>query len=302
MKLSVKNLIIILAVLVIGFIVLQYTKRDNKSKVLKSELVTLDTASVTRVEVISPKGEVVLNKEGKVWMVTVEDAKKRTKKGVVKSVLSNLNSIKPGRLAAKSESKWKDCQVDSTGTRVKVYEGNEVSTDIILGRFGVEGQRSYYTFVRLFDDKNVYTAKDFMKMNIYEDANDYRDNVLMRLKKDSLTSIAFSTPEETFVLSKEDKWKVDGQPADSASVASYLSGLSMTSSKDFYNGQVVGAPTHQVEFTFSDKAPLTVEGYQSSEGIVLKSSENDFEYFLDTALIEKVFKQKSVFSAEVSQE
>lgn len=302
MKFSVKNLIIILAVLVIGFIVLQYTKRDNKSKVLKSELVALDTASVTKIEVLSPKGEVILNKEGSNWMVNADDAPKRTKKGVVKSVLNNLNSIKPGRLAAKTESKWKDYQVDSTGTRVKVYEGNELATDIVLGRFGVEGQRSYYTFVRLFEDENVYTAKDFMKMNIYEDANDYRDNVLLRLKKDSLTSIAFSSPEETFLLSKEDTWKVDGQPADSASVASYLSGLNMASSKNFHNEQVTGTPTHRVECTFSDKAPLIVEGYQLPEGIVLKSSENEVEYFLDTALFEKVFKQKSVFSAVVSQE
>ena len=64
MKLSIKNLIIILAVLVLGFVVLQYTKRDNKSKVLKSELVSIDTAKVSKVEVIPTKGEVTLFKDG----------------------------------------------------------------------------------------------------------------------------------------------------------------------------------------------------------------------------------------------
>lgn len=296
MKLSIKNLIIILTVLVLGFVVLQYTKRDNKSKALKSELVSIDTASVTKIEVLSPKGEVMITREGNDWMVALDNGKKRTKSGVVKSVLNSLNGIRPGRLAAKSESKWKDYQVDSTGTRVKVHEGNDLSTDIVLGRFGVEGQRSYYTFVRIFDDQNVYTANDFMKMNIYENADEYRDNVLLRLNKDSLTSISFIFPEESFTLNKtKNGWLLDNQPADSTSVASYLEGLNIASSKIFYDDQLTGSPSHQVAFNFPNRSSLLIEGYQMQEGIVLKSSENEFESFLDTTLIDKVLKQRTVF-------
>lgn len=298
MKLSIKNLIIILAVLILGFVVLQYTKRGNKSKVLKSELVALDTASVTKIEVISANGGVTLTREVNDWMINMEEGYKQTKPGAVQAILSNLNRIKPGRLAAKSESKWKDYQVDSTGTRVKVYEGSDLATDIVIGRFGVDGQRNYYTFVRLYDELNVYAAKDFMKMNIYENANDYRDNVLMRLKKDSLTSIVFTAPEETFRLRKvENTWTIDDQPADSLSVASYLNGLNVLASKNFYENTLTGVPTHQVEFTFSSKSSLLIQGYQTSEGIVFKSSENKFEYFLDKMLTDKILKQRSVFVA-----
>ena len=81
-------------------------------------------------------------------------------------MLSTLTTIEPSRIASRSDSKWKDYAVDSAGTRVKVYQGSELVTDIVLGRFGVEGQRSFYTYVRLSEDEDTYVANDFMKMSI----------------------------------------------------------------------------------------------------------------------------------------
>ncbi len=295
MKLSTRNLLIVLGVLGVAFLLVQFNKKGGKSKSLRSELVNIDTASVTKLEITSPKGTVSLSKAESGWEVALESGKKVAKENSVKNVLNTLNTIKPGRLAARKEDKWKDYSVDSTGTRVKVFEGDKVVTDIVLGRFGVEGQRSFYTFVRLTEDENVYVANNFMKMGVYEEPNDYRNNEVFQLKKDSLVSINFDYPDSAFTLTKNEDWYVGSQKADSASVASHLQGLNSVSSKSFFDQPVSTSATHTITYSFTNRPELVVEGFSSGTDFIVRSSENKEEVFNDEALKKKVFIGKDVF-------
>jgi len=296
MKLSLKNLLIIFGVLLIAFFAVQLTKRDGRSKSLKGELVALDFAEVSKVEISGPKGEVVLTKVDTTWTVALPTGEKQTRKDAVRSTIDMLNTIKPDRLASRKKDKWKDYEVDSTGTRVKVYAGTEVLTDIVLGRFGVAGQRDFYSFVRLFEDENVYVANGFMKMSISETANDFRDNNVLRLKKDSLTQIEFKYPEGVFSLSRESGWFLGTDEADSAAVAGFLQGLNYATSKEFQEDSPANY-THTVTFSFSDSQDIVLEGLKEGGAVVIKSSENSLEMFNDKALWEKIFKEPGVFAA-----
>ncbi len=297
MKLTTKNLLIILAIVIGVFAITQFTKRGGKSKSLRSELIAMDTSKVSKIEVIGSAGLVTLQKQNNTWNVSIGNGmSKPAKKTSVDAVLTALGTIKPGRLAAKKEEKWKDYSVDSTGTRVKVFEETDLTTDIVLGRFGVEGQRKFYTFVRLFEEQNVYVANDFMKMSVYENANDYRDNTLARITKDSISSINFSYPDSAFSLVKADRWLINGQErTDSASVASYLSGLSFLTSKSFYDDDLNIAPTHEIAFSFTNQTDIVISGVLLPDGFVIKSSENAIEAFNDESLNNKVFKGLSAF-------
>ncbi len=296
MKLSLKNLLIILGALLVLYFGVQFTKSDGRSKSLRSELVEIDTAKATMVEISGPKGDVKLTKNNEGWAVTLSGGEKATKENVVKSLLQTLNTIEPSRLASRKKEAWRDYEVDSTGTRVKVYNGDKVATDIVLGRFGVEGQQSFYSFVRLFEDENVYVANGFMKMSIYETANDYRDNSVLRLKKDSLTQISFTYPEGSFALVNNDGWFLGNQKADSASVAGFFQGLNYTTSKEFYEDEVVNY-THSVVFSFSNAADIIIEGMKGNGTAIVKSSENGNEIFNDALLWDMIFKDPVVFAA-----
>ena len=95
------------------------------------------------------------------------------------------------------------------------------------GRFNVEGQRSFYSYVRLEEESDVYVAKDFMKMSISTGSEAYRNDDLLKVNKDSVSSIRFNYPDSAFVLSRQESgWMLDDQPADSAAVAKYLQGSS----------------------------------------------------------------------------
>jgi len=295
MKLSTKNLLIIFGLLIVVFAITQFTKRDNRSKSLRSELVNLDTAVVDKIVISKGFEEVTLSKEEK-WKVSVGDQMKNTRSEAVSKLINNLNTIKPSRLAAKSKESWSEYQVtDSAATKVSVYDGSSVLLDILIGKLGVEGQQNFYTYVRLSEDDETYVANGFMGMSINASSSGYRENEVIRLKKDSLTSITFDYPDSAFVLTKSDKWLMNGQEADSASVASYIGGLSYTNSTKYYDEDIISTRTHQVRFSFSNQEDIIIDAYQVADGYLIRSSENAEETFKDSALDGKILKGPSAF-------
>ena len=74
----------------------------------------------------------------------------------MKNLLTQLIQIKAGSVAAQEESKWGEYKVDTSGTRVKVFEGEDNTLDITIGKFSYQNQYSMSSYVRVKGDKNVY--------------------------------------------------------------------------------------------------------------------------------------------------
>ncbi|CAE7841067.1 unnamed protein product [Symbiodinium microadriaticum] len=185
-----------------------------------------------------------------------------------------LSSVEDGTKNMLKYGNVFDFAVDSTGTRVKVYYGTDVATDIMLGRFGVEGQRSFYTYVRLSDDMDTYVANNFMKMSISTQPEDFRNGDILKLQRDSLNTITFNYPDSAIVLTKDNGIWYKGQvPADSANSASYIQGLNFVTSKKF----------------------VEVSAYAQGADWVIQSTVNPEEYWIDQDQFDKVFKPSSDF-------
>ncbi|MFY0655092.1 MAG: DUF4340 domain-containing protein [Cyclobacteriaceae bacterium] len=299
MKLNNIKLIGILVALVAVYGIIQLTGGKKKSKSLRSELVSIDTAKVTALNIQSSAGTVQLDRDGSDWKLTLESGKEvpATKSSII-STLGALLSIKPSRMATKNEANWKDYQVDSTGTRVKVIEGGETTLDLMIGRFGMQGQRKYHTFVRLFEDIEVYAANDFMSFSVSAEPSSYRDKILARIKKDSLLNINFTYPADSSLqLSKSgDHWTANGMETDSTNVAKYISGLSYISGSNFVDdASGLISPTISAQFQFSNQDDIVIDGYQQDSSWVFHSSINEIGYFSDDAILTKVFKGASEF-------
>jgi len=285
---SITRLLIVLVVLVGVFLVVKFTGNSGRSESFRSDLVDVDVDKVTKVEILSTQDTTLLEKQGDDWKV---DGKYVADEATVKAMIQNLENIQPSRLASRSEDSWKDFQVDDSGTRVIVHEGNDKTLDIVLGRFNVSGQRSYHSYVRLSDDKDVYVADNFMKMSISQGANAYRNDDVLRLEKDSVESIAFNYPDSGFVLEQGmSGWEVAGALADSASVANYLQGLRYLNSRKFTDA-TQGSALYDVKFTLKDGSNASISAYSNG---AFTSSQNQ-EYWEDEAVSEKVFKAKKNF-------
>ena len=296
MKLNTTRLLIILVVLVGVFAIVKLTQNTGRSSSFKTELVNFEPDLATQIKIKSPGQEVELKKNGDTWQVETAQGTKTALEGNVSTLLSTLNTIQPSRLAGRDPSKWKDFSVDSSGTQIQVYGGNELLSDIIIGRFGVEGQRSFYTYVRLADDEDVYVADNFMKMSISTSPNDFRNNILARVNKDSLTAIAFNYPDSAVILNKQEgRWMKGMMAADSAATAKYLNNLSIVSSKNFSTPSTLLNPEMNVTFSLSSGKEIQISAYREEEQWIFTSSENTEEAWHDPALLNKLFVASSQF-------
>lgn len=295
------KLILLLGGLVAVYFIVDYTGGKGRSKSYRSTLVEIDTAEVSAME-IEKEGKLlkITRTSGNEWQLELENGKQVAAKGSnVKSSLLNLMSIKPSRLASKDPANWKDYQVDSAGTRVKVFHNDDKALDIILGRFGVKDQRSYHTFVRLEEDNEVYTVDNFMGISFSTDAASFRDQMFFRMKKDSIHTIRFAYPDSAFTLTKSgESWLIDGQqPTDSTKTAEYMKNLSFTTSKGFVDDiDNFGQPSFNVTLSADGEDDLVLSGYNvTGRRTVLNSSLNPTAYFEDQALIDKFLLGRSYF-------
>lgn len=299
--LSNVKLFMILGGLVAVYLIIQFTGGKERSSSLRSTLVEIDTAEVSSLQIEKDGSVLMIEKVNDTdWLVELENGKKVTAKAsAVKNSLSTLMTIKPSRLASKDPGKWKDYQVDSAGTRVKVIEGSDTTLDIILGRFGVKDQRSYHTFVRLSEDDEVYSVDNFMSISFSTDAASFREQMFFRTKKDSIHTISFNYPDSAFSLTKsEELWLVDGVNADSTQTATYVNKLNYTTSKNFVDDvEVFGDPVLTITFQANSEDDLTLTGYiLPGKNLILNSSLNPDAYFEDQTLTDKFLKGRSHFT------
>jgi len=294
------KLLMLLSGLVVIYFITQMMSGKTKSEGLRSTLIEIDTSKVSSLEIEKGDEKLRVSKIGaNSWEVEIADSKKvAAKTASVKSTLTSLLTLIPSRLASKNPENWKDYQVDTTGTRVMVYEGDKKTLDIILGRFGVKDQRSYHTFVRLEEENEVYSVDNFMSISFSPDPASFREQIFMRTKRDSLNSIVFNYPDSAFALRKvSSQWFVDDLPADSTKTVAYLNKLVYASSKNFVDDVLsFGQPSFQITLSENGQDDLEVGGYQiSGRDIVLNSSSNAASYFEDPALNEKLLVGKSYF-------
>ena len=181
----------------------------KRSRSFKTDLIQIDTASVTTIN-LYPKSdeqkEITLSKENGIWVAMQGTVTTKANQSAVHSLLSNLQLIKTKRVAAKKPDKWKDYEVEETnGSRVKVYAGSQLLEDFIVGRFSFNQQtRSGLSFVRLTNADEVYAVDGFLSMTMSQGFNSYRIKDFLTLNKDNITGISLTNNDgsvTTFNLS-----------------------------------------------------------------------------------------------------
>ncbi|NJN28331.1 MAG: DUF4340 domain-containing protein [Cyclobacteriaceae bacterium] len=307
------KLIGILVALVLVYFGFEFFGGKSRSKSFRTQLVDIDTAKVSKVLISANGQSLELIRENNTWKVAIGQGKyAEAQRGSVNSTINTLLSVKPSRIAAKDQSKWKEYQVDSAGTRVQVFEGGNNTLDLIVGRFGFDqqamqqqqmmggrGQQQFYSYVRLHDEDEVYVADNFMGMSLHTDASSYRNRMLIAANKDSISAIQFHYPADSgFVLSKENgQWLVAGEKADSAGVAQYLNSLRMLSHSNFVDDVPAAAlvsPAMELRLQHSGKADVEIKAFQHpTYRWIIHSSANPSAYFSGQELLEKLFVDKT---------
>lgn len=289
----------ILAVLVLIYLGFEFFDKKGRSKNFKDVLVEIDTAKVDKIVIEKENDALELIKKEDRWQVKIADDKyAAATASSVNRTLNTLTDIRASRIVARQQDKWKEYQVDSAGTRVEIFEGEEKTLDIILGRFGFQSQREYSTYVRLTDENAVYAVDNFMGMSISPDASSYRNSQVAKIDKDSVDSISFHYPDSAFSLMRDSlSWYVENTPADSSATAEYLNQFTRLTSTKFYDQAIPsGDPVFTVSIATANKDVELKAWDAGAAGWVVQSSQNRESYFSDEGLFKKLFKGKAYFT------
>lgn len=276
--LNTKTLIILLLILGGIYLVTKLTEKEERT--FKTELVAIDTSKVSKIVVIPKLGggdQVSLTKTGENW--TLESAGKTYKPDLptIKNILAELKRMRTVRVAAINESKWAEQQVtDSTATRIQLYDGKDVIADLYLGKFsytqaqnpqnpGGQPQTVMYTHIRPVDENTVYVVEGFIKMTVQSKVDHYRAKTLVAVEPNDITKVSFNYPgQDNFTLSLENnKWMIDGQPADSNKTTLYLRKYKGMTSSAFLSeeDQMRPTPSHMITIEGNNILPIELKAF-----------------------------------------
>ena len=165
-----------------------------------------------------------------------------------------------------------------------------------MGRFAFEGQRTYYNFVRLGDENDTYVADNFMKMSLVSQRNDFRNNRVLNIKNDSLTSIDFIYPDSAFLLiKKENNWFKNNVEIDSIQFKNYFDDVQFVMNKSFAPSDSASLATHEVVFSFSNRSDIIITASLDNGEWLIRSSENKDEAWKDPELSKKILASDKYF-------
>ncbi len=293
---KISNLKLILGLVLLALIYLVVVYFDSsKSAPLEKHLVSIDTSKVTRVIIEAPDEQVSLTKtsDGQ-WQIALPSGKKvAAEANKVNSVLGQLMDIRTDRLAAKNEDKWAEYQVDDTGTKLKVQEGDETTLDMVVGQSG------FTTYIRIAGEDEVYASDDFRGLGTNDNINHYRDNTFLRMETDSIEFITFNYPgDSSFQLTNMGgSWTLDDSTAaDSVKTENYLRNLKLKFNNDFAaeDGSTIGKKIADIEIVSKNQPRVSIMAFEDpADSVIYQSSVNLEAYFNDSALGEEFFVGKS---------
>jgi len=316
-KMNLKTLLIILVVVLGVYLILDYTGDNERN--FKSQLTSFDKDDVTRIEYYK-KGDyensIIITRKNNGWFVDKDNNEYPADSNRVKRMIDLLHNLKVDRVEAKNKERWKKYKVsDSLSTRVKMYAGEELLTDIHLGKFSFSqppkqqkmqqqrrrSRQNMTTFVRLAGEQPVYGVKGLLSMSFPENVGQLRDKTIVEAKG-SINRIKFSGKYNYALNSTSGRWMVDSQPADSATAASYVNILKSVKGSAFADVQesALGKPAQTAVIERTNDESITIKAYEAPSNInsdyIINSTANSEAWFTDKRnLFSRIFKERAHF-------
>ncbi len=301
------KLLYIFLTLVAIWVILHFSSWGKKDRSFRAELVEIDTAAVDAISLFpraEEGAEIRFTRTDEGWTVVHDGVTAEADNAAVDRLLGQLLTVKPERLAGKSETSWTEYQVtDSTGTRIQIEENGRITLDLILGRFSFQqATRLATTYVRLYNEDEVYAVDGFLNMSVNQGFSAWRNRTFVRVDPASLTRLTFNYPADSgFVLTQAPKgWQINGTRADSGAVASYLTALRALANDRFAEipDAPPASPDLQLQIEGNNMTTVTVNAFAQPDGYLLHSSLNPNAYFTGgtDGVFNTLFKGSSHFS------
>jgi hypothetical protein len=287
---------VLAALVVVAYLVMQRPGESSSSGSSGAMLVDFDSASVDRIEIHSPNGREVIEREGGVWMVT-SPVHYRAEDATVASTLSSGKRIELKGLVSSNPQKRGVFQVDSTGTNVLI-SGHGAQ----LAAFWIGKPSPSYTetYVRREGSDDVYLAAGMFSSSFSRRPNEWRDKTIFKTDQDAIAGVTLRYGDTTVALVRQDSvWKIGEEVAGTEAVKSFVGALANLQADDFVDTALAAMPPLTVQIELGD---TQIRFYRMSDGekyyVQSSSSGQLFQVFSWRA--SQILKQKKDFLAATS--
>ena len=200
------TLIIILAVLLAV-----YWMVESEKPVVSAEehFIKADSASITKLEMHSTKGDVVLLRQGDGWIIEGEKPYPVNER-MLGLALKKFAEMSKKALISERPEKFTDMEVDdSLGVKVTVYQGDKATT-LILGKAGPTFQTSY---ARLDGSDEIWEISGNHRSTFDKNLEDWRDKTINKYELEDFNKYVLTYPDHSFTMIKQDSlWDIqDGK-------------------------------------------------------------------------------------------
>lgn len=193
---SNKTLMLIFLALLLAFGAYKWKESHTEDRSFKKSLVSFQKDKVDYMEVSDPQaGTTLFTKAADGWSVKLADgSNQKANAETVNRLLTELEQIKPQRVAATTNEKWEEMKVaDGKGIRVKLRENGKQTLDILLGKFTMSGQAQgqpqmqgmpggqqpqFSSYVRLEGDTETYSTDGLLEFSFKMDPKTIVDTTL----------------------------------------------------------------------------------------------------------------------------
>ncbi|HTR80498.1 MAG TPA: DUF4340 domain-containing protein [Bacteroidota bacterium] len=202
-------------------------------------LFAIDSASVDKIELQSPLAHVVLEKKGTDWTLT-EPLMYRADQASIATIIHLAKTLAPRSVVSSNPEKRSIFQVDSTGTRVKIFEDGQERAAFVVGKPGESYTDNY---VRKENSDDVLLVSGALTWSFNKPVKGWRDKTVLTVPKESITSIDYQYANEKFSLDfKDSVWLIGTNKVKTSEMPSLLSALSNIQADDFIDSTMSPAP------------------------------------------------------------
>ena len=309
-KIKTLHLALVFGVLLLVVFFVESSEETKSKGTFNKDLVNVEIDKVSAIKILTKaKNEVDLIKSDGSWQIKLGNSKfgKADDEKIV-SAIDQIAIIKPSNLVSTNKEQYNEYQVDTSGVRVRVFEGDKLTLDIILGKFSYKSQREMYTYIRLTDAAEVYSVEGLLDITFNRQPEFWRYDVIIDSDPEDWTKLTYTYPgDSSFTLElKENGWFLDGiiQADSNKVIKKYFPRLKYLSNSNFaddVNSSSLRSPLMSLKIDVDGEEPIVINGYPSitdDSSFVITSSLNidaAFTVKRSDAICKKLFPRKIRF-------
>ncbi|MBL4655280.1 MAG: DUF4340 domain-containing protein [Bacteroidia bacterium] len=309
-KIKTLHLALVFGVLLLVVFFVESSEETKSKGTFNKDLVNVEIDKVSAIKILTKaKNEVDLIKSDGSWQIKLGNSKfgKADDEKIV-SAIDQIAIIKPSNLVSTDKEQYNEYQVDTSGVRVRVFEGDKLTLDIILGKFSYKSQREMYTYIRLTDAAEVYSVEGLLDITFNRQPEFWRYDVIIDSDPEDWTKLTYTYPgDSSFTLElKENGWFLDGiiQADSNKVIKKYFPRLKYLSNSNFaddVNSSSLRSPLMSLKIDVDGEEPIVINGYPSitdDSSFVITSSLNidaAFTVKRSDAICKKLFPRKIRF-------